>query len=427
MSFRKTPSVSKWLCFGRCVYVISALVLLFASTGFSSQAIKTNVSTASGIWKNITLVYPQQMNVSSDNPLLPQGCVVIKRPEQKQIAVQCQAQVKLTRPSSLVAQWQQQQTSDGYFIFNEPELGAVNVHAQITEVSPGINPASITPVNPKARPVTGIFIKYASDVRQYTFRDEVTGHLSTINATPNHPFYVTNAHKYKAVGDLSYTDHLINLSGHLISLVCPAGKNRHCGRPWHAGRIGPVYNLEVYQQHRYFAGEAQILVHNVYKCSVPWCKYTTSNVDVLHRHQRTHVTFICDKCKLDFPSEGQLRYHMRTHSAQKKMACPECKEEFPHYKILKGHFDVVHADKAVDCPLCGERYSSYVATISHVRARHGVNTLMEAKKLKAEEKRNLEEHSYIHRLFRALHLSRPGASMGASTSAAMPDSTQPPL
>ena len=174
------------------------------------------------------------------------------------------AEIKLLRP----IEWLEENGMDK--VGNEvnlsiPEFGVVNVQATVTAIKPTTLDTSKTDWSKiDSRPVIGTFKRYARVVNTYTFKDLSTGKISSINATPNHPFYVKNKNKFIPIENVSPTDQLINSSGQPIKLICGKGQNSHCGRIYNIdGTPVPVYNLEIYQRHVYFVGNTAILVHNV--------------------------------------------------------------------------------------------------------------------------------------------------------------------
>ena len=55
---------------------------------------------------------------------------------------------------------------------------------------------------------------------------------------------------------------LVGKHNEMIRLVCPSGKHKRCGTPYHQDKITTVYNIEVYQRHFYRVGDNAIKVHN---------------------------------------------------------------------------------------------------------------------------------------------------------------------
>ena len=146
---------------------------------------------------------------------------------------------------------------------NLAEFGVPDSHVWVTDVKP-ITQAQIEKIKHlpnNEKPLIGLYQHEVDNVRTYTFSDE-QGYTSTIHATPNHPFYVVNLQRYVPIGKISNDMQLVDANGNSISLVCPQGKKVHCGKPYRKGKKTWVYNVEVYQQHRYLVGKQHVLAHN---------------------------------------------------------------------------------------------------------------------------------------------------------------------
>jgi len=158
----------------------------------------------------------------------------------------------------------------GKVTLSMPEFGIVNVLATVKAIKPTqLDTRGVDWSKQKSAPVIGKFMRYVTDVRTYTFKDSL-GHISHINATPNHPFYVKNKHGFVAIENVSDGDTLVGGFGfgdkHMdgaVHLVCDNGKHSHCGVAF-AGVDLPtsVYNLEVYKRHVYRVGGEGVVVHN---------------------------------------------------------------------------------------------------------------------------------------------------------------------
>lgn len=175
------------------------------------------------------------------------------------------AEIKLLRP----IEWLEENGMDkvgNHVNLSIPEFGVINVHATVIAIKPTKLDTSKTDWSKiDSRPVIGTFKRYAPVVKTYIFKDLSTGEISTINATPNHPFYVKNKHEFVPIEDVEATDKLVNSRGQAIKLICSKGQSNHCGMLYNKNaKPVLVYNLEVYQRHIYFIGKANILVHNIY-------------------------------------------------------------------------------------------------------------------------------------------------------------------
>ena len=156
-----------------------------------------------------------------------------------------------------------------------PEFGVVDVKAQVVRVKPtNIDTRGVDWAKMRSSPVIGRFKRYAPVVNTYTFMD-VQGKTEHIHATPNHPFYVVNKHRFLQITNVSRNDHLINDKGQYLKLVCVSGRMKHCGVRYNLkGSAIPVYNLEIFRRHMYFIGNNNILVRN--NCDI-YVRYEYSN------------------------------------------------------------------------------------------------------------------------------------------------------
>jgi hypothetical protein len=112
------------------------------------------------------------------------------------------------------------------------------------------------------RPVTATFERYSDEVHTYTFVNSKTEKKSQINSTPNHPFYVKNKRAYIPIGDTGSSDEFYAYnSGWVTKIIKSPRASLHSKIP------EKVYNVEVYQEHRYYvnnSGGTGLLVHNDY-------------------------------------------------------------------------------------------------------------------------------------------------------------------
>jgi hypothetical protein len=149
-------------------------------------------------------------------------------------------------------------------ILSISEFGINDIHVTVIALKPTkLDTSKMDWSKRKSRPAIGTFKRYASMVKTYTFKDLSTGEVSTINATPNHPFYVQNKHKFVPIEDVAPSDQLVSAIGKKVRLICEGGKSSYCGDLYNKdGKPVVVYNLEVYKDHVYFVGESSMIVHN---------------------------------------------------------------------------------------------------------------------------------------------------------------------
>ncbi|MGV3278062.1 hypothetical protein ACFX5K_00250 [Rickettsiales bacterium LUAb2] len=173
-------------------------------------------------------------------------------------------------------------------ILNIPEFGVVNAKATVKLVK-ATNINLETSYNNNESIVTGTFKHYSTDVREYTLKDLKTNQVQTVQATPNHAFYVSNriafnkalneSSHFIEIQDITPNDKMLNDAGNTVQLVCD---NNICGKQLvKNNKPLPVYNLEIFKQHQYlvvsnkgvtpnkFIINNAVLVHNGPCFSIP--------------------------------------------------------------------------------------------------------------------------------------------------------------
>ena len=248
-------------------------------------------------WKEIDLVYENRLLHSrNDNSKTSAGCVSSYNTAAK-ILFRCKEHIMLLRPDKVIKHWLKEQRQAGYINLTIKEFGLTNTRAYISAIKPAsisqkcylqlFSKSNKTNYSTESSCVTGVFKRHVDDVNSYTFKNLFTGNTETIHATPDHLFYVKNRGGFMALDEITSTDELLNLSGHQMRLLCPKGKKKHCGMIWKKFNISAVYNLEVYKEHEYFAGNNEIYVHNVYICTT--CNEQFDTPKLLQKHiKREH-------------------------------------------------------------------------------------------------------------------------------------------
>ena len=270
------------------------IFLIFASPDIRAAADSREMDTSENR-KKVVLTYSHDFSGQDYwNTPIPADCFFVFKSSPAAFFVfkpvlRCTEHLSLLRPETLIMHWQQEQKRHDFFLFNLSDTGTHYVHAKIKSILPYAFPSlKNNLISKKNSTVTGLFKRHSSDVRTYTFKKLSTGELSTINATPTHPFYIKYLNKWLPLGKITSDMTLIDSQNNEITLVCHREK-QHCGIPWHPGKITTIYNLEVYKKHDYFAGEQMLLVHNCNKAS-PGPSVTTeagtagkSNIDTLQQ------------------------------------------------------------------------------------------------------------------------------------------------
>ena len=245
--------------------------------------------------------------------------------------LKCREHISLLRKSEEAERWSLMKNTTGYINLTIREMGIINVKAHIASIKPvSISTAcymqlfynsDIMKKTSSPSCITGTFKRHVNNVGSYTFKDLSTGKKEILHVTPNHLFYAKNRKRFIAVNQLGPTDEMITLSGHRVRLVCPGNKKNNCGAPRGKFNISTVYNMEVHQQHEYFAGGNKIYVHNVYVCA--YCRQKLVSRGDRRSHLRTHDTagggINCSLCLEVFQTNTRFKYarglenHIKRH------------------------------------------------------------------------------------------------------------------
>ena len=244
-----------------CLTLNILFFFLLVNKGYS---LNKKMSVVQNELKKIDLVYYDRFpyKKSYDGIKAPE-CIrsPVSRQQTGSVFLLCREHITLLRPASVIRLWQRQQRLKGYIPFSMKEFGIFNVHAYITGVKKYI---SVTKNNiiPDSVHVTGKFIRYTREVNRYIIKDKQTNAISVINATPNHPFYVINKHKFIPISKISLSDSLVTLSNHPAYLMFSSSNDFSPKTGSKKNKLTHVYNIEIEKKHIYFISKLNILVHN---------------------------------------------------------------------------------------------------------------------------------------------------------------------
>ena len=250
-----------------CPLIIS-MIMQILTVPFSHT--KTTTATS---WKTVDLVYFQNFPLPYDKTghNIPDCLVALDTLPTSGFRIipvlRCKEQIHLLRPDSVVQNWKSNQAKNGFIKMSLPDFGLHYVKAKITAIAsiPANKMQLHDMQNKNTDQTTAIFIRHATNIKKYRFKEESTGRIITVNATDNHLFYVKNKHDFVPVKDISRIDKLITQTGGYIRLLCSDNKWHNCGyKTAQFAQPTPVYNLEINQRHTYFVTDIAILVHNDY-------------------------------------------------------------------------------------------------------------------------------------------------------------------
>ena len=210
-------------------------------------------------WSEVDLAYHKDFPYAGYRHYQPvSGCPLIKRPSATSYLLRCVKQIHLLLPAGKAETLREEQQVKGDL---DPDKDNImedhafsGIHAHI---------ALIKTVSLNFRHVHGAenkplfmspFIRHSFNVKLYQLKNLLTGNISTIKATDNHPFYLENKKAFAPIGHVSSSDRLVTATGQSVKLVCPENRKEHCGVASVTTTPVLAYNLEIYPKHTYFVG-----------------------------------------------------------------------------------------------------------------------------------------------------------------------------
>ena len=260
-------------------FMLVLLSLLISTTGIAqlmaAEALRPEQSSSVVThWSEVDLVYYKDFPYTEYKHYQPvSGCSLIHRqikgrPSTASYLLHCVEQIQLLLPTVKAETLREAQQMKGYLDPGADDTlmaghAFPGIHAYIALIKPVNLHADLLHGTKNKQLVSALFIRHALNVKIYQFKNIITGSISTIKATDNHPFYLENKKAFVPIGRVSSSDRLITATGQAVRLVCPGNRKKHCGTPYKNNKPVVVFNMEVNQKHTYFVGDnSHILVHN---------------------------------------------------------------------------------------------------------------------------------------------------------------------
>ena len=225
-------------------------------------------------WSEVNLVYYRDFPYAESKRYQPvSGCSLIHRqvkgrPSTASALLHCVEQIHLLLPTVKAETLREEQQVKGYLDPGaDDNLMAGHafpgIHAYIAFIKPVSLNINLLHGAKNRQLVKALFIRHALNVKVYQFKNMITGSISTIKATDNHPFYLENKKAFVPIGCVSSSDRLITATGQAVRLVCPENRKKHCGTSYKNNKPVVVFNMGVNKKYTYFVGDNNhILVHN---------------------------------------------------------------------------------------------------------------------------------------------------------------------
>ena len=175
-----------------------------------------------------------------------------------------------------------------------PDFGIHHQEVVVTAIKPlaSFSTLGVHGRHAHSVPVIGRVKRYAVDVNTYAFRDDVNGHVSYLNVTPEHLFYVRNRRAFVPISHVTTHDVLVGANGHGMHLICSPRQHHQCVlKSSYSKKPVVVYNLELYRRHVYQVGTDRILVHNI---CINQLKHITRQLHPLARQQLSLMQHVVD-------------------------------------------------------------------------------------------------------------------------------------
>ncbi|KAG8453132.1 hypothetical protein GDO86_004814 [Hymenochirus boettgeri] len=115
------------------------------------------------------------------------------------------------------------------------------------------------------------------------------------------------------------------------------------------------------------------VINNFYKCGI--CHLTFPTSGELKKHLGSHTgdqRYTCVDCGRNFTSNFYLVRHQRTHTGERPFTCPQCSKSFKCSSVLYRHQRTHAGVQPFKCKVCDKGFSQKTSLIIHMRTHTGL-------------------------------------------------------
>ena len=169
----------------------------------------------------------------------------------------------------------------------------------------------------------------------------------------------------------------IPLSGTVETQPCVTDESSSTGiihEESSSNRDKSLYKLEIWSFSKYYKAVKDVQNGNAmkYQWLCTKCDQASSSLNKLKEHfKEDHLSdlLFCDLCKMLFPEESGLKYHMRCyHQPYKQWKCRRCNFSTTQYRQYRTH-EKRHI-KSVQCDKCDQKLKNKYSLQRHMQRKH---------------------------------------------------------
>ncbi|KAM4552432.1 uncharacterized protein PAE49_015858 isoform 2-T2 [Odontesthes bonariensis] len=125
-----------------------------------------------------------------------------------------------------------------------------------------------------------------------------------------------------------------------------------------------------------------------------------SDSSLMKYHKRTHAAekfYSCKICGKRFGINNQLVSHMKTHTGEKPFSCNTCEKSFSRHNKMVIHMRIHTGEKPYSCNICQKRFTQNINLLSHMRIHTGEKPFFcNTCEKRFSHKSNLRSHMRTH-------------------------------